>query len=210
MALYNNSIFDQADFEHARSIVLTPENGVSTDVRWNYETNWLIEKVSRYVDLSNKMIVLDFGCGVGRLSKVLVERNCFVVGVDASRKMLNHANLYVDSDLFMPIASQALQCLSDNGLEVDIVLAVWVLQHIPELGTEIDRLYRVLKTGGYLVVADMNHRALPTNDGWVSDGIDCFGLLSERFELVDRCVFDPPFAPENLLANAYIAIFKKV
>ena len=64
--IYSPSIFDQENIEVAKEVVLTSENGVSTQTRWDSETPWLLNVIGKNIK-SNGLIV-DYGCGVGRLA----------------------------------------------------------------------------------------------------------------------------------------------
>src|SRR5262249_33707894 len=97
---YDPSIFDVTTLEDAMRIILTPEDS-TTEQRWATETPYLTDLVSRCFELSPTSLVLDYGCGLGRMAKALIARHgCHVVGVDISRNMRSMAAAYVDSDRF--------------------------------------------------------------------------------------------------------------
>ena len=80
-------IFEVGSIEQARSIILTPD-GASTDQRWAAETPWLVEHFGRQLSPRPDTVLLDYGCGIGRLARPLIERfGCAVLGVDASHSM---------------------------------------------------------------------------------------------------------------------------
>lgn len=60
--IYDPSIFDRAGIEDAKEIVLTPENGVSTQSRWDTETPWLLNLIGKHLKPSG--LIVDYGCGV--------------------------------------------------------------------------------------------------------------------------------------------------
>ncbi|MEP6938979.1 MAG: class I SAM-dependent methyltransferase [Rudaea sp.] len=97
---------------------------------------------------------LDFGCGVGRLSRALATRFDRVVGVDISASMLAHARrLNADraNIAFVENAAADLRFVADRS--VDLIYSVITLQHAPEplqLGY-IAEFMRVLATDGLAV-----------------------------------------------------------
>ena len=58
-------------------------------------------------------LVIDFGCGVGRLAK---EINQPVIGVDNSRSMRKMAQIYVKKETFRAIDSNQLEQEVNKGL----------------------------------------------------------------------------------------------
>lgn len=205
--VYMAEIFDQPDLASARTIVLTPEDGFSTEDRWNDETPWLMQQILSRIDTGG--LIVDYGCGVGRVASALVEQGASVVGVDISSHMRAHATRQVSDDKrFVAVTPEMMDRLASAGLQADALMAIWVLQHCFDMIKEVQRIRRLLKRDGLLMVADMNHRALPTNQGWMHDGQSTWECLNQHFTLVQRLPFDPPRAPANLRLNAYLAFFK--
>src|SRR6187455_2492067 len=95
---YSPAAFDVADEAAARRIILTPEFEQDTAERWERETPYLAGLVGGQVPLDADSLVIDYGCGIGRLSKALIERyGCHVLGVDISARMRAMAPDYVGS-----------------------------------------------------------------------------------------------------------------
>lgn len=97
---------------------------------------------------------LDFGCGIGRLTRALASRYAEVVGVDISPSMLAQARqLHADIDnvRFVENAQTRLDFLADAS--IDLIYSVITLHHIP---AALQRAYvgeflRVLAPGGLAV-----------------------------------------------------------
>lgn len=208
MAQYKPQVFDCQSLQAAKEIILTPENGVSTEKRWEEETQWLVQLLSRHF-MKSKGLILDFGCGVGRMSKPLAELGHCVVGVDVSEDMRTFANQEALGANFAAVSPVMLEQLVRGGVQFDLALSVWVLQHCLDLADDAGRIIRALKPGGGLFVVDMNHRAVPTDQGWVHDGQDVFAYLSQHLTLVAKYRFDLPGAPANLRENAWLGYFTK-
>jgi len=98
---------------------------------------------------------LDFGCGVGRLTRVLANYFPKCYGVDIAESMIALAKELNQSSMgciFCVNSEPHLQMFSDNSF--DMVYTNIVLQHLPN--TQIIKLYideftRILKEGGLLV-----------------------------------------------------------
>ncbi|MFM7330209.1 MAG: class I SAM-dependent methyltransferase, partial [Brachymonas sp.] len=206
MATYNPDVFELSDLASARSIILTDEAQVSTDERWNTETPYLLAQLQQWCQFEGSAQVVDFGCGIGRMSKALIEAtDACVWGVDASQAMRTHAVSHVASPHFAALSPLMLDSATQMGHRWNMALSVWVLQHCPDLKTEIERLFAALKPGGVLFVVDMQHRAIPTvSDGWVNDGLNVESALREKFTCLRMIPFAAPHAPANLLNNAWI------
>lgn len=94
---------------------------------------------------------LDFGCGVGRVTRHLAARFAECQGVDVSAQMLEKAVQYNPGLHFHLNQHDDLRCFADNHF--DLVYSVLVLQHQPEPETiagYIREFVRVLRPNGLL------------------------------------------------------------
>lgn len=184
MALtYLPELFDAPNEQQARAIILTGE-GSTTDERWRTETPWICDLVAQSIPLTADSVVVDYGCGIGRLAKELIARHgCRVVGIDISAKMRAMAVDYVQSDRFVALAPDMFDGLVLNGFTADAALAIWVLQHCLAPGEDIGRIAAALKPTGKLFVLNNLYRAVPTREqGWSNDGIDIKATLDCHFQ----------------------------
>ena len=175
-ATYSSSIFNVADTKSARHIILTDEEGLTSDARWATETPYLVSLIELTMPLKAGAVVLDYGCGIGRMAKALIDKfNCFVVGVDISPNMRALAAAYVASDKFLVCAPEGLSAL---GVRCDAGLAIWVLQHCREPGEDLLKISGALKSQAPLFVLNEKYRCVPTREhGWVDDKQDIFAML---------------------------------
>jgi len=98
---------------------------------------------------------LDFGCGVGRLTRALASHFLDCCGLDISESMIARArdlNQPIHNCTFLVNDREDLQAFVDNSF--DMIYSKWVLQHLP--GTALMKSYirefvRVLRPDGLLV-----------------------------------------------------------
>ena len=204
---YQPEIFNQGSYETAKKIVLTDEPGANHEQRWEQETAWLAALLNQALP-KNDFLALDFGCGVGRTSKILIEAGYTVLGVDISAEMRVHSAMQL-SLKFSSVSPEVFDKLIDGGARFDLATSIWVLQHCPNLELEVMRIFNALKPGGVLFVADMSHRAIPTDQGWVHDGKEVFPELIKCFELIQKIPYSYEGAAESLRQNAWLAFFRK-
>ena len=182
---YIKEVFDVTTFEHAKHVVLTsdPDN----PKKFDNETNFLINTIAEQNILNPGSTVLDFGCGMGRVSKNLIERfDCNVIGVDISDSMLTFANIYVSK----PRKFKSMTSYTVPNT-IDVAISTFVLQHVENPKTEIDIIYDTLKVGGYLILVNETKRYVPSDVDsnryivWNDDGFDVFGELSSRLNRIN-------------------------
>lgn len=208
-ATYQPSVFDVRDVEEARRIILTPESGTTTDERWARETPWLAARILEQFPLDERHAVLDFGCGLGRMSKALIEASgCCVVGVDLSTGMRQLAPGYVGSPRFAAIAPPMLDVLLARGMRFELALSIWVLQHVARPEQDVARLARALRPGGGLFVANNVRRAVPTDRGWAHDGADVAALLAARFTPVWQGALPHEIGGDVLPEASFLAAYR--
>jgi SAM-dependent methyltransferase len=95
---------------------------------------------------------LDFGCGVGRLSRALTSYFGKVYGVDISEQMVDLAKRFTPSCSFVVNRSDNLNVFPDNSF--DFIYSNIVLQHLPSkemARSYIQEFIRIVKPGGLVV-----------------------------------------------------------
>jgi SAM-dependent methyltransferase len=147
------------------------------------------EMVVRAVAEARPQSVLEVGCGEGELAERMTkELKVDVVAVDQSERMVELARLRgVDARVG---DVQALPFVDES---FDVVVAAWMLYHVPDLDRAIAELARVLRPGGRLVAVTnasdhlQEMLELAGVDGWefsfrAENGAE---ILGRRFDTVE-------------------------
>jgi SAM-dependent methyltransferase len=119
---------DIETLDEAVSIITTETEGMTAQQRWENETPALMSLIERFIP--RESLVLDYGCGAGRLSKPLIQKHgCRIVGVDISPNMRALADSCVNSPLFCamdPLMFDELIWSKTQGIFAGAI-AVWAL-----------------------------------------------------------------------------------
>ncbi|MGH3134203.1 MAG: class I SAM-dependent methyltransferase [Gaiellaceae bacterium] len=124
---------------------------VQAELAWPQELRALVQH-----GLREDATVLEAGCGPGFVTALLLEhvRGGSVTGLDLDSTMLAHAReLLAGSERVRFVEASA----SATGLPAesfDVVLARFLLQHLPDVPAVLAELRRVLRPGGRLIVVD--------------------------------------------------------
>ena len=187
---YLYETFIPASLQHAKDIVLTPDP--KNPNKFEDETNKLINIIAGENIIDDRKIVLDFGCGMGRVSKQLIERfGCEVVGLDMSIDMLKLATMYVaDFNRFVTCSS-----FIREGV-IDVCLAIYVLQHVEHPAQEIATIARAMRKNGYFILVNESEGRLVPGDTrsdnsviWFNDDFNVFTEVEKYFTLVKTIPF---------------------
>lgn len=210
MAVFTPEVFEVADLDQAKGVILTGEPSATTDERWAKETPFLAADIAERLTLNAESRVLDYGCGIGRVAKELIERSgCRVIGIDASRAMRELAPGYVLSDRFIVWSPEVLEQMLARGFQVDCAIALWVIQHVADPGQTLRQIEASLPTGGSFYALNQRSRCVPTDQGWVSDGLDVWTALTAAFAEVDRYPLPESAATPLLASQSLIQVLRR-
>lgn len=196
---YAPEIFDPADWDHARRIVFDA-HGVDIDHRWATETEWQIKLLDSTMTLDEHSRVLDFGVGVGRLAKAVIDRfGCTVHGCDISSRMLDLSRQYVNSHRYHVMTYDELRLEINRFTHV---VAAWSLQHVLVSSEAIDRIVNSTQHGGYMFICELHDKAVPRLDSnlvhWVGGdpGLNR-GLLMPHYDLLYQGIIPDAVFPNS-------------
>ncbi len=107
---------------------------------------------------------LDAGCGTGTLSRMLAERGCRVLGVDAAIEMVEAAGrLAHRGDRSLQLKFERVETivrLPLAGNSCDGVLCSSVLEYVSDVDACLKEFARVLRPGGLLLVSVPNRHSI--------------------------------------------------
>ena len=208
---YSNKVYDVRDMQQAKNIILTPQSGMTVEDRWQTETPYLIDLILEKVPDISHGRVLDFGCGVGRMSKALMDKLGYVAvtGVDTSWSMRALAENYVRNDRFFACSSLSLESLIYQGCNYNLGICTWVLQHCLHLELDLKLIGEALSGGGYLFVVNDKKRIVPNQrGGWSDDGLDIRKMLRERTEVIEEGAMDPKVVGEDVSRGTFWGVYR--
>lgn len=158
---------------------------------WRHYFRPLHESFENHVMGVEEASVLDVGCGTGDLLRRFARKGAGrLVGVDVSEKMLSVArDLSRGTDITFALASADALSVQDG--EFDIVTSCVAFHHFPDPAGSVREMYRVLKPGGRLFIADLTGERLA---GKVF-------LAYGKMKRADDHYFDPA-SMKGLLADA--------
>jgi SAM-dependent methyltransferase len=192
---YRPDVFDVGSEEEARSIILQAEDAAQVERRWEIETPWFGDLIVRGCGVTAESRILDFGCGLGRLSRRIIETTgCSVTGIDISPSMRELAAGYVASPRFSTAAYEDFIAAPGLGGGFDGAFACYVLQHVERPDRDLPAIASSLRPGGRFVLVNSLTRWVPTSHGWAQDGFDVLGIAGTLFDLVEAPVFPPEIA----------------
>jgi SAM-dependent methyltransferase len=209
MQAYDPQIFTRVrTVDQAKAIILTPERNLTTNQRWEAETPHVVDLISHHAPITAGTTVLDYGCGVGRIAKELRARSsCVVVGADISPNMRALAASYVDHPEFVALDPVLVPWLR---IKADVVVAVWVLQHVADLPREINIIRNAMNANAVLfVVNELKNRFVPVRDGWLHDGVDVPAVLEGEFNKLAAGRLDPKIVGEHQSERTFWAAYSK-
>jgi len=181
--IYTPGIFDRNSITAAKQVILTVPHDIA-DEFWQRATTATVDLMMEAMRPTRDDVLLDFGCGIGRLAKELIGRTaCRIVGVDISAAMRRYATEYVASGRFSVISSEEFAKLAASGAHTfSGAYSIIVLQHVLEPQTELRRIAATCTADAPFFVYNCINRCVPSNKGWVNDGQDVGRLASEIFE----------------------------
>lgn len=200
--------------DEAVEIILTPTEGMTAKQRWADEAPALMRLMERFIEPNS--FVLDYGCGIGRLAKPIIQKlGCRVVGVDISSNMRALATSLVDSDAFCAVSSDMFDYFFapvNSPLKFDAAISVWALQHCVDIDRAIDRIaYSVHENGKLFIVNNKGNRCIPVEGGdWADDGLDIEIMIKDAgFREIEQGRLDESVAPGWMQTGTFWAAYER-
>ena len=102
----------------------------------------------------SRKVVIDIGCGTGKISKMIASEAAFVIGIDTP-DLIGMAKKYYQPDNFI-LKTGSGQNMPVESNYADIIICYASFHHIPEneMNIAMRECYRVLKEDGLLVMCE--------------------------------------------------------
>lgn len=193
----DHKLFKSRNFEEGKHSVVGNCNNYTMEERWQKETPIFARAINSHL-IEKDCVVLDYGCGVGRIAKELLGFNQIVsvIGLDDSSDQLKLAKEYVNDNRFVTALPEELD------QKVDLVYCIYVLQHIPAIYIReaLQRIHYYLKDGGKLIYCSSDYRMAVRFDqgGFFDDrflGVNLHEEIERFFKPVEK-LFSPDHPDE--------------
>jgi len=147
--------------------------------KFEKETQFLVDFLKEKNLIPPGTQVLDFGCGMGRVSRALALEGCAVEAVDYSPAMRHFAAWYLQGT--------SARVIEQPEATAHVAVAAFVLQHVEYPEREVEAIASHVKPGGTLALLNEHKRFVPSGVDaqgfviWKDDGISIPALVAEYF-----------------------------
>jgi 2-polyprenyl-6-hydroxyphenyl methylase / 3-demethylubiquinone-9 3-methyltransferase len=108
--------------------------------------------------------LLDLGCGAGLVTEPMARLGFAVTGIDAGAEMVRAARVHAEAlGLAMDYRDASVEMLAAEDARFDAVLALEIVEHVPDPEAFIAAAAGLVKPGGALILATLNRTAR----GWL-------------------------------------------
>ncbi len=126
----------------------------------------IIESLVKELKFTN---MLDVGCGDGSISLPLLNTHRTLDLVDLSSSMLSIAKSKIPQDLegHVRLQNKSLEKLSSDK-KYDLILAIGLLAHVPDIENAISILHSMLAEDGYMILQFSDYSKLVTKMSFIT------------------------------------------
>ena len=111
-----------------------------------------LDLLSNQIDFSDKKI-LDIGSGGGAFLKACKDRNIIAEGIEPNKWLVNYSKKKYDINI-------STKNLNKINKTYHIVSLFDVLEHIPNIRLVINKIYKIVKKNGFLIINVPDHNSL--------------------------------------------------
>lgn len=164
----------------------------------------------------------DIGAGTGFIAEDLIKRGLHVIAIDQAEAMLEVLKSKLPSSAQIDCRTGEAESLPIDDNHVDYVFANMYLHHVLDPADAIKEMVRILKSGGVLVIIDMDnhsfvHLKSEHHDRWmgfeqadVHRWLEAAGLKVVQVQCIDElCCAKSSDGKETYRVSIFIASGKK-
>jgi ubiquinone/menaquinone biosynthesis C-methylase UbiE len=154
----------------------------------SYQKSVIAPNLLRLAEIKQDTKVIDIACGQGYFSRLMSDAGADVTGCDISVELIDKAKMHPAKNTMELFVSSADRLQGARDGYFDIATIILALQNIENLQGSIDEAFRVLKSGGKLIIV-INHPAfrIPKKSSWQWVGSDS---LQKEFRRIDAYMSD--------------------
>jgi hypothetical protein len=102
-----------------------------------------------------------------------------------------------------------LEKLTAKGFRATHAICCWVIQHVVQPHAVIQLIANSMQPAATLYLLNQNDRCVPTDKGWVNDGIDIRPALNTHFSEIESHRLPPEVTTQRLSEASMIQVLKK-
>jgi ubiquinone/menaquinone biosynthesis C-methylase UbiE len=121
-------------------------------------TRSIADAIITRIPLSKEMDALDYGAGTGLVSLGIQPHVRSITAADSAPAMLERLDDKIRAVGVENVRTMLLDLENSPGpdLEFDLIVSSMVFHHVEDISGLLLRLYKMLRTGGYIAVADLD------------------------------------------------------
>lgn len=141
-----------------------------------------IRLIKKYLRIDKHDVILDFGCGIGRVSRLLSDMCAEIDAVDITPGMIESATKTYDVPKNVNYKLLLDTTVPYEDQRFDKIFTFWVLGHCNEvdINAYLNEMHRMLKANGTVVLFEQTRRTEFIYDSWsIQRTIDQYKMIAK-------------------------------
>ena len=144
---------------------------------------------SKFSNINKDSLILDFGCGDGKIAKTIIEKfDCNIIGVDIAKKAREIASKNNPKN-FKTLSPKQFQESVINGLRFDMALVLDVIEYSPSPIVDLSLIKASLKDDALVYLTTSKDNKIPTKDGFLNLDTNKDEIISFLLKSVGEDIF---------------------